>query len=589
MKDLGRLKYFLRIKVLRSQHGIFICQKKYILDLLAETGMIDCKPAETPMIVNQKLYIDDEAKTIDKDRYQQMIITPVAQAEFRGIAKGVAEALWIRKLLSEVGYPPKEVTRIMCDNKAAIQISKNPVQHDRTKHVEIDRHFIKEKLEAGIIKLPFVKSQDQLADILTKSVGAGTLQECLSNLNFGNPTIQLKGEARVQSQDFFIGHKAEDDYARNIEKREKDWYDSLQKDGTAALDDYARNIEKRKKDWYLQKDGTAALDDYARNKEKRKKDWYDSLQKDGTAALDDYARNKEKRKKDWYDSLQKDGTDALDDYARNIEKRKKDWYDSLQKDGTAALDDYARNKEKRKKDWYDSLQKDGTDALDDYERNIEKRKKDWLWQLRLFLFLQTYQSRVWDPLSLASPAGVLELDTHSSSEDDPLESSPPPVSIAPMVLHFLCSGDLESDTEIPERHVSLTTSTLEILTTPILPAPSAIVAPPSKFSLAPVGIKAEATTIKVVVDKDVEAEIDVGIGMEVDVWIDVEDEVESSDRGTIEVRVVMDAGIDIPDGMLMPDAIEHLELVEEGLQNIHNHVIEIHLQRIEELRPLRDS
>nr|GEX32695.1 putative copia-type protein [Tanacetum cinerariifolium] len=124
-----------------------------------------------------------------RSKKQKVVALSSAEAEFRGIAKGVAEALWIRKLLSEVGYPRKEVTRIMCDNKAAIQISKNPVQHDRTKHVEIDRHFIKEKLEAGIIKLPFVKSQDQLADILTKSVGAGTLQECLSKLNFGNPTI----------------------------------------------------------------------------------------------------------------------------------------------------------------------------------------------------------------------------------------------------------------------------------------------------------------------------------------------------------------------------------------------------------------
>ena len=58
----------------------------------------------------------------------------------------------------------------MCDNKAAIQISENPVQHDRTKHVEVDRHFIKEKIEAGIIELPFVSSEDQLADILTKVV-----------------------------------------------------------------------------------------------------------------------------------------------------------------------------------------------------------------------------------------------------------------------------------------------------------------------------------------------------------------------------------------------------------------------------------
>ncbi|GKF39422.1 hypothetical protein Tco_0119483, partial [Tanacetum coccineum] len=87
--------------------------------------------------------------------------------------------------------------------------------------------------------------------------------------------------------------------------------------------------------------------------------------------------------------------------------------------------------------------------------------------------------------AVASPAGVLELDTHSLSEANPSESSLPPVSVAPMVLPFLCSNNLESDTEIPKRHVSPTTSTLEIPTAPILPAPPAIVAPSSEFPLAP--------------------------------------------------------------------------------------------------------
>lgn len=54
MKDLGRLKYVL--DVLRSKRGIFICQKKYVLDVLAETGMLDCKPAETPIIVSHGLW-----------------------------------------------------------------------------------------------------------------------------------------------------------------------------------------------------------------------------------------------------------------------------------------------------------------------------------------------------------------------------------------------------------------------------------------------------------------------------------------------------------------------------------------------------
>nr|GEX12275.1 putative ribonuclease H-like domain-containing protein [Tanacetum cinerariifolium] len=67
MKDLGRRKYFLEIKVLRSKQGIFICQKKYVLDLLVKTGMIDYKPVDTPMMVNQKPYMEEKA------RYQRIV------------------------------------------------------------------------------------------------------------------------------------------------------------------------------------------------------------------------------------------------------------------------------------------------------------------------------------------------------------------------------------------------------------------------------------------------------------------------------------------------------------------------------------
>ncbi|KAK1418159.1 hypothetical protein QVD17_27298 [Tagetes erecta] len=294
MKDLGRLKYFLGIEVLRSKKGIFICQQKYILDLLAETGMIDCKPATTPMMVNHKLCMVENAELADKERYQRLVgkliylshtrpdiayavgvvsqfmhqpqvshmeavlriirylkgttshgvlfqpnkhlkiqaytdadwagdkgdrrstsgyFTLVggnlvtwrskkqkvvalssAEAEFQGIARGLAEVLWIRKLLTEIGFPQTEAIKIMCDNKAAIQISENPVQHDRTKHVEVDRHFIKEKIEAKIIELPFVRSEDQLADILTKAVNERIFSVCLDKLRIGNPTTQLEGE-----------------------------------------------------------------------------------------------------------------------------------------------------------------------------------------------------------------------------------------------------------------------------------------------------------------------------------------------------------------------------------------------------------
>ena len=73
MKDLGQLKYFLGIEVLRSKGGIFISQWKYILDLLAATGMIDCKPAETPIIINRGLQMIEGEKLADKGQYQRMV------------------------------------------------------------------------------------------------------------------------------------------------------------------------------------------------------------------------------------------------------------------------------------------------------------------------------------------------------------------------------------------------------------------------------------------------------------------------------------------------------------------------------------
>ena len=71
---------------------------------------------------------------------------------------------------------------LYCDNKAAISIAHNPVQHDRTKHVEIDRHFIKEKVENGLVCLSYISSNKQLADILTKGLPGHQFQEFIGKL-----------------------------------------------------------------------------------------------------------------------------------------------------------------------------------------------------------------------------------------------------------------------------------------------------------------------------------------------------------------------------------------------------------------------
>ncbi|GKF04630.1 hypothetical protein Tco_0035298, partial [Tanacetum coccineum] len=103
-------------------------------------------------------------------------------------------------------------------------------------------------------------------------------------------------------------------------------------------------------------------------------------------------------------------------------------------------------------------------------------------------------------------------------------------------------------------------------------------------------IEANITTKEAATSMDVEAKIDAGIGMEVDVRVDVkdevedEDEVESSDRGTIKVEVDVVYGINILDGMLMPDAVERLEQVEKVVPDIYGHVMEIPLQRVEDIK-----
>ncbi|XP_057505369.1 uncharacterized mitochondrial protein AtMg00810-like [Actinidia eriantha] len=270
MKDLGKLKFFLGMEVARSKEGIFVSQRKYILDLLRNTGLMRCKSVDTPMDPNVKLETNLEDSPVDRGMFQRLvgrliylahtrpdIAFPVscisqfmhspyqchldaanrvlkylkgppgrglmfrkqatrnvevfvdadwagclndrrstsgycsfvfgnlvtwrskkqpvvarssAEAELRSTALGICEALWLKQLLEELHIPQQSPIIIWCDNKAAISISHNPVHHDRTKHVEIDRHFIKEKIDEGILKISYVPTTQQAADILTKAL-----------------------------------------------------------------------------------------------------------------------------------------------------------------------------------------------------------------------------------------------------------------------------------------------------------------------------------------------------------------------------------------------------------------------------------
>ena len=107
-----------------------------------------------------------------KSKKQNVVARSSAKEKFKGMTLGLCEALWLRLLLHDLGYLSRQPIRLFCYNKAACDIAHNPVQHDRTKHVEVDRFFIKEKLDDKIVKLPKIRLEDQLADILTKAVSS---------------------------------------------------------------------------------------------------------------------------------------------------------------------------------------------------------------------------------------------------------------------------------------------------------------------------------------------------------------------------------------------------------------------------------
>lgn len=84
------------------------------------------------------------------------------------MGSGICEESWWQKVLSDLHQNYEVPLKLFCDNKAVISIVNNTVQHDRTKHVEIDRHFIEERLDNDIICIPYILLSQQISDILTK-------------------------------------------------------------------------------------------------------------------------------------------------------------------------------------------------------------------------------------------------------------------------------------------------------------------------------------------------------------------------------------------------------------------------------------
>ena len=111
-----------------------------------------------------------------------MVARSSVEVKFRALAMSICELLWVRIILKDFKVNFEERMKLYCDNKAAISIAYNPVQHDRTKHVEVDRHFIKEKVEPKEVCLNYVPTKHQLTDVLTKGFNRGSYENLVSKL-----------------------------------------------------------------------------------------------------------------------------------------------------------------------------------------------------------------------------------------------------------------------------------------------------------------------------------------------------------------------------------------------------------------------
>ena len=120
-----------------------------------------------------------------KATLQHMVALSTTKAEYTAATEVVKKALWLQGLMKELGVKQKTVT-VYCDSSSALHLCRNPAHHERTKHIDIKLHFIRNKVSKGAVKMSKVHTDENPADILTKVVMTAKFKVCLSLASLGD-------------------------------------------------------------------------------------------------------------------------------------------------------------------------------------------------------------------------------------------------------------------------------------------------------------------------------------------------------------------------------------------------------------------
>jgi hypothetical protein len=168
------------IKQALAQGLIFSTKSDFHINAFSYSDWVGCLDTRRS-ITGFCVFIGDSLVSW-KSKKQQTISRSSAEAEYRALALTCCELMWLSSLLKDFWIPHPQIALLLCDNQFALHIATNPIYHKRTKYIEIDCHLIREKIQLGLIRTLHVSSQNQLADIFTKSLGFKDFHHLLSKM-----------------------------------------------------------------------------------------------------------------------------------------------------------------------------------------------------------------------------------------------------------------------------------------------------------------------------------------------------------------------------------------------------------------------